>query len=211
MEELMEQLKGNARLFTITSSARASTVAGISRPRAAGWPLAARAQVYPSRPITIVVPYPAGGPTDTLARILADHMRTSLGQPVIIENVSGGGGSAGVGRVARAVPDGYTVSIGHWNTHVVPGATLNIPYDVPAGSRDRRSATGTADTRRAGSKLWWMASRDRGGSGTKSLTRSKRRSSIWPLRSRTCRRVSSPSTSQTQRAALCQKPPFIGS
>jgi len=97
---------------------------------AAAWPLAARAQVYPSRPITIVVPYPAGGPTDTLARILADHMRTSLGQPVIIENVSGGGGSVGVGRVARAVPDGYTVSIGHWNTHVVHGATLNIPYDV---------------------------------------------------------------------------------
>jgi hypothetical protein len=75
---------------------------------AAAWPLAARAQVYPSRPITIVVPYPAGGPTDTLARILADHMRTSLGQPVIIENVSGGGGSVGVGRVARAAPDGYT-------------------------------------------------------------------------------------------------------
>jgi tripartite-type tricarboxylate transporter receptor subunit TctC len=97
---------------------------------AAAWPLAARAQVYPSRPITIVVPYPAGGPTDTLARILADHMRTSLGQPVIIENVSGGGGSVGVGRVARAAPDGYTVSIGHWNTHVVNGATLNLPYDV---------------------------------------------------------------------------------
>jgi tripartite-type tricarboxylate transporter receptor subunit TctC len=97
---------------------------------AATWPLAARAQVYPSRPITIVVPYPAGGPTDTLARILADHMRTSLGQPVIIENVSGGGGSVGVGRVARAAPDGYTVSIGHWNTHVVNGATLNLPYDV---------------------------------------------------------------------------------
>src|SRR5262245_8570762 len=64
------------------------------------------------------------------------------------------------------------------------------------GSRDRRSTTGTADTRRAGSKLWRMASRDRGGSGTRSLTRSKRRSSIWPLRSRTCRRVSSPSTGQ---------------
>src|SRR5215471_264498 len=63
----------------------------------------------------------------------------------------------------------------------------------------------------AGSKLWWMASQDRGGSGIRSLTRSKRRSSIWPLRSRTCRRVSSPSTSPTHRAALCQKPPFIGS
>jgi hypothetical protein len=68
---------------------------------------------------------------------------------------------------------------------------------LQSGSRDRRSTTGTADTRRAGSKLWWMASRDRGGSGTRSLTRSKRRSSISPLRSRTCRRVSSPSTSRT--------------
>jgi tripartite-type tricarboxylate transporter receptor subunit TctC len=64
----------------------------------------ARAQAYPMRPITIVVPFPAGGPTDTLARIMADHMRTSLGQSVIIENVSGGGGSVGVGRVARAAP-----------------------------------------------------------------------------------------------------------
>ena len=67
----------------------------------------ARAQAYPTRPITIVVPYPAGGPTDTLARILVEHMRISLGQPVIIENVSGAGGSIGVGRVARAAPDGY--------------------------------------------------------------------------------------------------------
>src|SRR6266571_2777396 len=82
---------------------------------------------------------------------------------------------------------------------------------LQSGSRDRRSTTGTADTKRAGSKLWRMASRDRGESGTRSLTRSKRRSSIWPLRSRACRRVSSPSTSPTQRAALCQKPPFIGS
>src|SRR5215831_14174383 len=90
----------------------------------------ARAQAYPSRPITMIVPFPAGGPTDTLARIMADHMRTSLGQSVIIENVTGGGGSIGVGRVARAAPDGYTVSIGHWNTHVVNGATLNLPYDV---------------------------------------------------------------------------------
>jgi tripartite-type tricarboxylate transporter receptor subunit TctC len=90
----------------------------------------ARAQAYPSRPITMIVPFPAGGPTDTLARIIADHMRTSLGQSVIIENVAGGGGSIGVGRVARAAPDGYTVSIGHWNTHVVNGATLNLPYDV---------------------------------------------------------------------------------
>jgi tripartite-type tricarboxylate transporter receptor subunit TctC len=90
----------------------------------------AAAEVYPARPITVVVPYPAGGPTDTLARILADHMRTSLGQSVIVENVTGGGGSIGVGRVARAAADGYTLSIGHWNTHVVHGATLNLPFHV---------------------------------------------------------------------------------
>ncbi len=90
----------------------------------------ATAQAYPTRPITIVVPYPAGGPTDTLARILAEHVRISLGQPVIIENVSGAGGSIGVGRVARAAPDGYTVSIGHWQTHVLNGASYQLPYDV---------------------------------------------------------------------------------
>src|SRR6516162_11877131 len=96
---------------------------------AAGWPFTARAQAYPSRPITIVVPFPAGGPTDTLARILAEHVRISLGQSVIIENVSGAGGSIGVGRVARAAPAGYTVSIGHWQTHVLNGASYQLPYD----------------------------------------------------------------------------------
>jgi tripartite-type tricarboxylate transporter receptor subunit TctC len=90
----------------------------------------ASAQPYPSRPISMVVPYPAGGPTDTLARILTERMRTSLGQPVIIENVSGAGGTIGVGRVARAAPDGYTLSIGHWETHVVNGATYALQYDV---------------------------------------------------------------------------------
>jgi tripartite-type tricarboxylate transporter receptor subunit TctC len=90
----------------------------------------AMAQAYPSRPITIIVPFPAGGPTDTLARILSDHMSTSLAQSVIIENVSGAAGTIGVGRVARAAPDGYTVSIGHWSTHVVSGATMSLPYDV---------------------------------------------------------------------------------
>ena len=72
------------------------------------------------------MPFPAGGPTDTLARILADRMRTTLGQPIIIENVSGAGGSIGVGRVARAAPDGYTLGIGHWNTQVAPA--LRRPY-----------------------------------------------------------------------------------
>src|SRR5207302_7523947 len=86
----------------------------------------------PSRPITMVVPFPAGGPTDTLARILSDHMSTSLAQSVIVENVSGAAGSIGLGRVARAAPDGYTVSIGHWSTHVVNGATMPLPYDLLA-------------------------------------------------------------------------------
>src|SRR5260370_32975723 len=73
---------------------------------------AASAQVYPSRSITIVVPFAAGGPLDTLARIVAERMRASLGQPIVIENVTGAGGSIGTGRVARAAPDGYTLVIG---------------------------------------------------------------------------------------------------
>ncbi|HEY2424723.1 MAG TPA: tripartite tricarboxylate transporter substrate binding protein, partial [Pseudolabrys sp.] len=88
------------------------------------------AQVYPSRPITVVVPFPAGGAFDTIARILTDRMKTSLGQPVIIENMGGATGSIGVGRVARASPDGYTLSFGIWTTHVVNGAVYALPYDV---------------------------------------------------------------------------------
>ena len=91
---------------------------------------AARAQAFPSRVITIVVPYPAGGPTDTIARILADRMGTVLHQTVIAENISGAGGSIGVGRVARAAPDGYTLSIGHVQTHVLNAAVMKLPYDV---------------------------------------------------------------------------------
>src|SRR5215204_3484003 len=90
----------------------------------------ARAQSYPSRPVTIVVPFPAGGPSDTVGRILADKMRVSLGQPVIIENVSGAAGSIATGRVARAVPDGHTLVIGYWGTHVVNGAIYALQYDV---------------------------------------------------------------------------------
>lgn len=93
-------------------------------------PLDAVAQNYPSRVVTIVVPYPAGGPTDTIARILADGMQGSLGQSVIIENVGGAGGSIGVGRVAHALPDGYTLSIGHTQTHVFNSAVLKLNYDV---------------------------------------------------------------------------------
>lgn len=88
------------------------------------------AQPYPSRPITMVVPFAAGGPTDTLARILAERLRTALGQTVIVENATGAAGSIGVGRVVRAAPDGYTLSIGHWSTHVVNGAIYSLPYDL---------------------------------------------------------------------------------
>ena len=100
---------------------------------AAALPLATRivsAQAYPTRPITMVVPFAAGGPVDTLARILAEQMRSLLGQPIIIENVTGAGGSIGTGRVARAVPDGYTLVVGIWTTHVVNGAIYDLQYDV---------------------------------------------------------------------------------
>ena len=90
----------------------------------------AQAQTYPARPITLIVPYSAGGPTDTLARIMAEHMRTSLGQPITIDNVTGAGGSLGVGRVARAVPDGYTLGIGQVSTNGFNGAVYQLPYDL---------------------------------------------------------------------------------
>jgi tripartite-type tricarboxylate transporter receptor subunit TctC len=92
--------------------------------------VAAAAQTYPSRPITMIVPFSAGGPTDTIARIMAERIRGPLGQTVVIENVTGAAGSIGVGRVARSAPDGYTLSIGHWSTHVVNGAIYSLPYDV---------------------------------------------------------------------------------
>jgi tripartite-type tricarboxylate transporter receptor subunit TctC len=93
-------------------------------------PQIARAQAYPARPMTVVVPYAAGGPTDTIARIMAERMRVSLGQIVLVENVTGAAGTIGVGRVARAAPDGYTISIGHWGTHVVNGAIYELQYHV---------------------------------------------------------------------------------
>jgi tripartite-type tricarboxylate transporter receptor subunit TctC len=88
------------------------------------------AQVYPSRPITMVVPFAVGGPTDAIGRIIAERMRGALGQPVITENVTGAAGNIGVGRVARAAGDGYTLGIGAWSTHVVNGAIYALPYDL---------------------------------------------------------------------------------
>jgi tripartite-type tricarboxylate transporter receptor subunit TctC len=89
----------------------------------------AHADTFPSRPITLIVPYPPGGSTDVTARIMADKMGTLLGQPIVVENVGGAGGSLGVGRVARATPDGYTIDIGQWDTHV--GSIIyNLNYDL---------------------------------------------------------------------------------
>ena len=89
----------------------------------------ANAQSYPSRPITLVVPFPPGGSTDAAARIMAERMRAPLGQSIVIENVGGAGGSIGVGRVARAAPDGYTFDIGQWDTHV--GSIIyKLDYDL---------------------------------------------------------------------------------
>jgi len=90
----------------------------------------ATAQVYPSRPITMVVAFAAGGSGDTIARILAEHMRGTLGQTIVVENVGGAAGSIGVGRVARATADGYTLSYGNWPTHVLNGAVYSLQYDV---------------------------------------------------------------------------------
>jgi len=87
-------------------------------------------QPYPSRPVTLIVPFGAGGPVDTLARTLSDVMRQSLGQPVVIENVTGASGTIGVARAVRAAPDGYTVSIGNWPSHIVNGAIYALPYDI---------------------------------------------------------------------------------
>jgi len=90
----------------------------------------ASAQVYPSRPITMIVGFPAGGPSDTTARILVERMRTSVGQPVIIENVTGASGSIAAARVARAAADGYTLIYGNWATHVLNGAVYTLNYDL---------------------------------------------------------------------------------
>src|SRR5882724_11927897 len=90
----------------------------------------ASAQTYPSRPITLVAPFPAGGQLDVIARIVAEPMREVLGQPIIIENLSGAGGNLGINKIAKAEPDGYTIGLGQWSTQVVNPVTYEVPYDI---------------------------------------------------------------------------------
>ena len=90
----------------------------------------ARAQGFPSKQVTMIVPFPAGGGSDILARVVAERMRVSLGQPVIVENVGGAGGTIGTARVARAAPDGYTIGFGQWTSHVGSGALFPITFDL---------------------------------------------------------------------------------
>jgi tripartite-type tricarboxylate transporter receptor subunit TctC len=105
----------------IGAVALAATLAGV---------LHASAQTYPARPITMIVPLAPGGSTDVIARIMAEGMRAALGQPVIVENVTGAGGTIGVGRLARSAPDGYTIGIGQWGTNVANGAVYTLQYDL---------------------------------------------------------------------------------
>jgi tripartite-type tricarboxylate transporter receptor subunit TctC len=113
---------GFARRRFLQLAAGAAALHGMPRP--------VSAQAYPSRPITIVVPLAPGGAVDTLARNIGEHMAASLGQPVIIENVSGAGGTLGVARVARAAPDGYTLGTGTASQYVGSGAIYQVQYDL---------------------------------------------------------------------------------
>ncbi len=90
----------------------------------------AQAQSFPSKPVTMIVPFPAGGGSDILARIVADKMKVALGQPVIVENVGGAGGTIGTTRVARSAPDGYTIGFGQWTSHVGAGALYPLTFDL---------------------------------------------------------------------------------
>ncbi|MDA9449594.1 MULTISPECIES: tripartite tricarboxylate transporter substrate-binding protein [Bradyrhizobium] len=96
------------------------------------WIAPGHAQPFPSRPTTLIVPFAAGGPTDTLARILSERIAAELRTTVVVENVAGASGSIAGARVARAAPDGTTITIGHWGTHVLNGAIFKLPYDVVA-------------------------------------------------------------------------------
>jgi len=89
-----------------------------------------RAQTWPTRPISMIVPFPPGGPTDVVGRVMIEHMKVSLGQPIIIENIGGADGNIGTGRAARAKPDGYTICLGDSSTHMMSGALFSLQYDV---------------------------------------------------------------------------------
>ena len=91
---------------------------------------AAQAQDFPSKPVTVVIPLAAGGAVDTMVRTMLDVLRATLGQPILVENMGGAGGTTGVARVAKAAPDGYTVSVGTWGTHVVNAFIYSPPYDL---------------------------------------------------------------------------------
>src|SRR5260221_8218667 len=92
--------------------------------------LPAAADDSPNKPITVIVPFPAGGPTDAIIRNLGERMRVSLGQPLIVEYVTGAGGTVGTTRANRAAPDGYTIICGHFGTHATNGAVYQLPYDL---------------------------------------------------------------------------------
>src|SRR5205809_659192 len=93
-------------------------------------PFAATAQAFPAKPVTIIVPFSAGGPLDTLCRILAEPMQAALGQPVLIEDVTGAGGAIGITRVARSAPDGYTLISGNQGSHITLGAMQDVAFDL---------------------------------------------------------------------------------
>ena len=134
---------------------------------------AAVAETYPSRPITIVVPFPAGGPTDALGRVLADRMTRSLNQSVIVENVTGAAGTIGAAHVARSAPDGYTTVLGHWQTHVVNGATFALSFDVV---NDFEPISLIADC-----PMWLVGRNTFPAKNLQDLIGWARKSSIWPF------------------------------
>ena len=116
-------------------------------------PSLARALDYPTRPITVVVPFSAGGPVDTMARLLSEPMQSVLGQPLIIENATGAGGTIGAGRVARAAPDGYTIEIGDGTSNVGSPAVYPLDFDTLQGFRAGRAAVFFAADRRRPQRL----------------------------------------------------------
>src|SRR5262245_9882637 len=126
-QKLREQNPSSTLARATALSASLCCVAAVAVVASMG---SALTQSYPSRPIKIIVPYGAGGPSDTITRIVGERMRTALGQPVIIDNVSGAAGRIGTGQIARAAPDGYTVGHGSIGTHVVNGGVYSLNYDV---------------------------------------------------------------------------------